>query len=372
MEPPRIAVLLPSFRAGGAQKMLLNIATEITELGYELDLPMIRTDGPFEDKTPEDANVIDLGGSRAITCLPSLVSYLRDTEPDVLLTSLEAPNLIAIWAKHIAGVDTRVVIRVANVNSQRREQRGKRRILPFLERHTYCHADRIVAISNGVERDLVQQFSVPRELIEVIHNPAFSADILSLREEQPDHEWFHNDDLTVILGVGRLVPQKDFGTLIDAFDHLRTDHDAKLLILGEGEQRPDLERRIAKLGLTEDVSLPGFVDNPYKYMYHADLFVLSSMYEGFGNVIVEALACETPVVSTDCPGGPSEILQNGAYGQLVDVGDPAALAAAMSNALAQDTDPTALLERARDFSVSSITEQYLSTALPSADNSPKR
>ncbi|ELZ36066.1 glycosyl transferase family protein [Halorubrum saccharovorum DSM 1137] len=198
----------------------------------------------------------------------------------------------------------------------------------------------------------------------VIHNPAYSKGISEKATERVSHPWFQSDEPPVILGVGSLTPQKDFPTLVRAFNRLRSQQDARLVILGEGDRREELESLIQRYGIGDSVDLPGFVDNPFKYMKQADVFVLSSRWEGFGNVIVEAMACGTPIVSTNCPSGPAEILQNGKYGQLVRTGDPEALAAAVQATLAEPPAPDPLIERAKEFSVERVADKYLATLLP--------
>jgi len=234
--------------------------------------------------------------------------------------------------------------------------------LPVLARLSYPYADGIVAISNGVADDLAESARIARERIDVIYNPAYSDDIDTLAEADCPHPWFESDD-PVLLGVGGLSDQKDFATLIRAFARVREDRPVRLIILGEGDNREQLESLVRRLDLEDQVDLPGFVDNPFAYMSRASLFVLSSAWEGFGNVIVEAMACGTPIVSTDCPSGPSEILEYGKYGVLVPVGDEETMANAIRNQLDATTDTESLRERAKDFTVETIANQYLDVLL---------
>jgi glycosyltransferase involved in cell wall biosynthesis len=187
----------------------------------------------------------------------------------------------------------------------------------------------VVAVSRGAADDLARWSGIPRELVEVVYNPVITSNGLAAANQLPDHPWFGPGQPPVILGVGRLTPQKDFPTLIRAFSHVRRQRAARLLILGEGEERPALTALANELGVADDVDLPGFRDNALAYMASSALFVLSSAWEGLPTVLIEALAVGTPVVSTDCPSGPREILQEGRLGPLVPVGDAAALSAAM-------------------------------------------
>jgi glycosyltransferase involved in cell wall biosynthesis len=223
----------------------------------------------------------------------------------------------------------------------------------------YGRADAVVAVSKGVADELAALGEVPREKVHVIHNPIDSGRIIRQAEAQPEHPWFQPGQPPVLLAAGRLHPQKDYPTLLRAFASLRKARKLRLAILGEGRERPRLEQLIGDLGIGEDVRLLGFQQNPFAFMARAAVFVLSSAWEGLGNVLIEALACGCPVVSTDCPHGPSEILEKGRYGALVPVGDPQELAHAIVAALERPADARAGVERARAFDIQNIAEQYV-------------
>ncbi|HEY8366975.1 MAG TPA: glycosyltransferase, partial [Bacteroidia bacterium] len=228
-------------------------------------------------------------------------------------------------------VSTRLVVREANTISvsSKNSLNFKARILPLLMKLLYPSADAVIAVSEGVAKDLTQIIGLPAEKVKVIYNPVITPEIFKKAEEPIKHPWFAPGELPVILGVGRLTKQKDFVTLIRAFDIVRKEYPSRLVILGEGEERPKLEALVKELGLEQYVYMPGFEENPFKYMKHAAVFVLSSRWEGLPNVLIQALALGTPVVSTDCPSGPREILSAGKYGTLVPVGDYDALAKAI-------------------------------------------
>jgi glycosyltransferase involved in cell wall biosynthesis len=233
-----------------------------------------------------------------------------------------------------------------------------RLIMPFLIRHSYRHTTHVVAVSHHVASDLAHVSGIPSQRINMIYNPVVTPDLLRQAHLPVDHPWFAADEPPVILGVGRLHRDKDFATLIQAFSLLHQQRPARLVILGEGPERPRLEHLVQTLGVQHAVDLPGYAANPAAYMRQAAMLVLSSLAEGFGNVLIEAMATGTPVVSTDCPGGPSELLAHGTYGRLVPVGDVAALAAAMHATLDDPPDPALLQRRAAEFSLERSVQKY--------------
>jgi glycosyltransferase involved in cell wall biosynthesis len=206
---------------------------------------------------------------------------------------------------------------------------------------------------------LVSLFGIEPERVHVVYNPVVTDDIFDLARESVAHPWLAAKELPVILGVGRLEAQKDFTTLIHAFAIVRRERPCRLLILGEGNERPLLEATVHEVGLSTDVQLLGFVENPYAVMARSDVFVLSSRWEGFGNVLVEAMATGCSLVATDCPSGPREILQDGRLGPLVPPGDPAAMAAAILHSLQNPVDREALVTAARAFTAAACADGYL-------------
>ena len=356
----RVALFLPTLHGGGAERMMLNIATGLSERGIETDLILANAEGPFLRHIPANVRVVDLQAPRVLASLRPLTVYLRHNQPVSLLSTLGHANIVALWARRMANVRTKIVIREANTlsHSSRHAQHIKGRLFPMLMRMFYPWADDIVAISRGVARDLSLKTGLPAESIRVIHNPAVTPELAARAKEPLGHPWYSPGEPPVLLGAGRLVRQKDFPTLIRAFRIVKESRPARLIILGEGDERERLWFLVRELGLENDVSLPGFVENPQAYMARSAIFVFSSAWEGFGNVLVEAMAAGTPVVSTDCESGPGEILQNGAYGRLVPVGDATALADAISATLRSPLTPKKLKERALEFSLERVIEEY--------------
>lgn len=346
-----IALLVIALTPGGVGRVALNLAEFLTEHGYRVDLVVVRKEGEYLSQVPPGVKVIQLGGGRVVFSLPALVRYLRLEKPDTLISAVTRANLAAIWGRAVSRVKTAIVVTEHTALSADipGSNRRRERLLPWLIKLSYASADAIVAVSQGVADDLSCLTGLSRDRIRVIYNPVVSSRMADMARMEPEHSWFSDDGPRIIIAAGRLTAQKDFPVLLQAFAELRKGYSARLMILGQGELRPDLEALIGELGLESDVALPGFVENPFSYLSHAALFVLSSRWEGLPTVLIEAMACGTPVVATDCPSGPAEILDNGALGRLTPVGDVHALAEAMAAVLREPLPDERLRERARDF-----------------------
>jgi len=357
----RVAFFLPYLGGGGAERVIVNLAQGFAKHGFRVDLILAKVEGPYLSQLSPRVQVVNLGSRRVLYCLPSLVRYLRRQRPQAMLSTLSHANIIALWAKKIARVPTRLVIRetvTVRINAAHAPTlKGK--LMPYLIRFFYSWADVVVANSYEVATDLFKVGLSP-EKIKIIYNPVVTPELSVKAEEPLNHLWFRPGEPPVILGVGRLTKQKDFSALIQAFALVRKKCPARLMILGEGEERPKLEALVRELGLEEDVALPGLVDNPYKFMKRAAVFVLSSRWEGLPNALIEALALGTPVVATDCPGGVREILEDGKWGYLVPIGDIKALANAILNALYKPQFPEGAIGRmAQRFGLDYVVMEYL-------------
>lgn len=330
-----VALYMQSFAGGGAERVMVNLAAGLAARGLHVDLIVARSEGPYLSLVPPDVRLIDLHSRRSLTSLPGLARYLRRERPDALLAAMGTSNLIALGARTLARFRGRVVLSVhINLSVHYKNAEGVAgRLFPLLFRWLYPTADAIVAVSEEAALDLRQAFRLPPDRVRMIYNPVVSPGLLLKMAEPVEHSWFAPGQPPVVLSVGRLCPQKDYLTLIRAFARVQAQTSARLVILGEGPDRAALEAAVIELGLTDAVSLPGFVLNPYAYMARSATFALSSRWEGLPTVLIEALACGARVVSTDCPSGPREILRDGLYGTLVPVGDPAALAAALEASL---------------------------------------
>jgi glycosyltransferase involved in cell wall biosynthesis len=326
----RVAFFMPSFRGGGAERVMITLAQGLAARGVAADMLVAQREGPNLPSQVAGIRIVDLKAYRVLAALKLLAAYLRREPPDAMLSALPHANVVAVWARALARAPTRLVVSEHTIPSlsARNAETLRARLLPLFMRRAYPKADAIVAVSDGVARDLSALVGVPRERITRIYNPVVTPELVRKALEPLEHDWFRAGEPPVVLGAGRLVPAKDYECLLRAFAAVRARRPVRLMILGEGGERARLERLAGTLRVAADVALPGFVDNPYRYMSRAAVFVLSSRWEGFGNVLVEAMACGAPVVSTDCYG-PREILEDGRHGLLVAVGDAASLARAI-------------------------------------------
>ncbi|MGB3288401.1 MAG: glycosyltransferase [Burkholderiaceae bacterium] len=361
----KLALFIPSLHGGGAERVMVSLANGLAAKGLDVDLVLARKAGIYLADVSPLVRIVDLQASHTRQTLQPLARYLRRECPATLVSAMNYVNIIASWACRIAKVPTRLVLTEhANLSQLLSDSnRGMAWCLPWLMRPAYARADAIIAVSDGVARDLAQRLGCAPQRIHTRHNPIDTAALAAKSAEPLDHPWFAPGEPPVIVAAGRLSPEKDFPTLIRAFALLRARRPLRLAILGEGGQRQALEAQIGALPCKEDILLAGFQPNPSAWMGRAAAFVLSSRWEGFGNVLVEAMACGTPVISTACPSGPEEILGQGRWGRLVPVGDPAALAQAMDDTLA-DPHPPDVRRRAQDFNADLVVESYLPLLLP--------
>jgi glycosyltransferase involved in cell wall biosynthesis len=347
-------------RAGGAERVTVTLAREIAARGYEVDLLLAQAEGPNLSAVPDSVRLVDLRASRVLYSLPALVRYLRRERPRALLSMMVHTNIVTLWARRLARTSTRVVVseRVGLVWRLENATRRLDSVLPWLIKRFYPWADDIVAVSHGVADELVQFTGIPRAHIQTIYNPVVRPELRDKAQAPVDHPWFRPGEPPVVVGVGRLTAQKDFPSLMRSVAQVRQHRRVRLLILGEGEQRSELEELARELGIEQDVSLPGFEANPYAYMAKAAAYVLSSRWEGLPGVLIEALYCGVPVIATDCPSGPKEILAEGKYGRLVPVTDVGALTQAINMALV-DEIPRPPRESWQPFDMEKVVQQYV-------------
>jgi glycosyltransferase involved in cell wall biosynthesis len=354
-----IAIVLHDLRGGGAERACLRLAGGLAAKGRLVHLVLVRGGGAYEAEIPPGPRVTILGTRRVVHAIPALAAWLRHEKPAAVLSALTHMNVATLAAARLSGIKARIAVSERNQISAKaaaastKWQKLLYRAVPL----AYRAASDVVAVSGGVARDLAQFGALPPERIHVIHNPVFSDDLELQSAILPAHPWFAPEGPPIVLAAGRLHRQKGFDTLIRAFARTRGEIDCRLVILGEGEDRAALERQAQQLGLAYDIDLPGFCANPFALMARAGAFVLSSRWEGFPNALVEAMACGAPVIATDCPSGPREILEGAA--PLVPVDDVETMAAALTATLRARPDTAATRARARGFSVSAAADRYL-------------
>ncbi|MBK1649470.1 glycosyl transferase [Rhabdochromatium marinum] len=344
--------------------MLVNLLLALDARGLAIDLLLLRADCAYLAELPPSIRQHRLAGRHSQLAIPALARYLRRERPAALLVAKDRAGRSAVLARALAGVQTPIALRLGtHLSTAMAGRSAPERWLRYrLIRWLYPHIETIIAVSNGVAEDVQAVAQVPAERIHVVRNPVITPTLESRAQQPCTHPWLHSTTAAqppVILGIGRLQRQKDFPTLIRALARLRQQRPCRLVILGEGGGRADLESLIRALGLGEAVDLPGFVANPYPFIARANLLALSSAWEGSPNVLTEALALGTPVVATDCPSGPAEILQQGRFGPLVPVGDDAALARALAATLDAPLPAATLRAAVADYRADISAERYL-------------
>jgi glycosyltransferase involved in cell wall biosynthesis len=359
-KPFTTAIFDTSLAFGGFQRDAFNLAIGFSALGIPTSLVLAGKPEPacLWDM-PQTVAIADLGVNRAIEAFVPLVRYLRHHRPRVLISTSTESNVVALAAARCAWTGTRVVARETAIWSIQGDPRLRGKLVRFLAGWWYRGHTSVVAICTAVQTDLSRCAHVPLSSIRVIYNPAVTPGLLQKCEDPVDHPWFAAGAPPVVLSVGRLHAHKDFPALLRAFALVRKQRHSRLVILGEGEERTALEALAGTLGIREDFDLPGFVPSPSSYMSKAAVFVCSSPAESFGNALTEAMACGTPLVSTDCPGGPPEILDHGKYGRLVPLGDIEAMATAIVDTLDRPLSREILRNAAKRYSCDTIAAEYL-------------
>jgi len=358
-----VAIYLHSMRGGGIPRVMTNLANAFVERGVCVDFVLGKAEGPHLKTLSPDVHVVQFWKARALTTVPPLVRYLRRETPDVLFTGNTHLNILALVAHRLARVPTAVVI---SEHAEYFQQQASRRLripgiawlIPKLMAWTYPWADRVVGVSDGVTSSLLEAFRLTPEKTCTIWNPVIGETLYKMAAEPNCHPWLDRTGAPVVLAVGRLTYQKNFPALLRAFANLRQSLDARLIILGEGEDRASIEKLIDELDLRQVVDMPGFVSNPYSFMRRASVFVLSSRWEGFGMVIVEAIASGAPVVSTDCPSGPREIIEQAGVGRLVPQENEVALAQATLDEL-RERPGTRREPNLEPFKLPFVADKYL-------------
>jgi len=358
---PRIAIFVSTSGHSGVDRAMQHLIPALARRGYAVDLLKVRRHGPNLTEVPEGVRIVDLGSRHTYTCLPAIVRYLRRERPAAMLADKDRVNRTALLARTLARVPTRLVLSSGTTISIDLAHRGA--FERWLQRTSmgrlYPFADQVIVTSHGVADDMADYTGLAREHIEVVPSPVVPDELLHTTQPRPEHPWFHDHGPPIVLSVGELGQRKGYDVLLRAFALLHDQRPARLLILGRGKLKAELERLATELGITDAVDFAGFQSNPFAFMAHADLFAFTSRWEGLGFVLIEALAMGTPVVSTDCPSGPREILADGQYGELVPVDDHQAMARAMAKRLGTPADPEHLRQAAMPYTIENSTDCYL-------------
>ena len=374
---PALAVVLRAFEGGGAQRDMILLCNALAAKGVRIAVLALRVEGPLRRLLDPAIGVAEVPGRQLRYAVPGLRRLIRDIAPAVVVSSEAGLNLCTLVAVRTLSRANRPKLLLREVGSPsmalQHDPYLQNRIAYRVLRRAYACADRIVTLTEGARRDLTKNFAVPDESISVMLTNAVVPPAAVNRIAQWDGKAGREDDLIVC--IGRLSPEKDQRTLVRAVSLLPASQPWRLAIVGDGPERPALQALARDLGVADRIVFTGEVTDPFSFMVRARLAVCASIYEGLGNAIIEALACGTPVVSTDCPYGPSEILQGGRYGVLTPVGDAPAMAAAIADAMQTAPDRAALMARGLNYTAARAAERFLEIIgelqpLPATANGP--
>ena len=385
-----IALFVASLAGGGAERVMLNLAEFFLKNNYKVDLILAKYEGPLIKNVPKDVRIIKLqkrswlytgfymlrlpmenwksvvkivftDSPSVFRRLEAFVDYLKYNQPTVVLSTLNAVNIASLMGKYIAKSESRFYVRQAIFFSQHTNESKDYfdiNVMPLLLKKWYPIADSVISVSNEMKNDLIENAGLSKEYVETIYNP-LNIDHINKAIKESDDDFLEEMAIPIVISAGRLVGQKDYPTLLFAISKVVEKRHVKLIILGDGPEYSNIVKLISKLSLQNHVILLGNVSNPYKYISRSNVFVLSSTFEGMPNVLLEALACQCTIVSTDCPSGPREILNDGQFGSLIPVGDVEALEQAILNAMDCPVDKKLLYDRANDFALDTIGEKYI-------------
>lgn len=362
---PHICIFMQTFGGGGAEFSMVTLANGLLEQGVRVDMIVASAEGPNLSRLDPGVRLIDFRKANVASCIMPLARYLRRARPDGLLSAMTHSNNAAIIARGLSRVATRIVI--SERITLRWQPTSIREALHIrLRKLLYRFADALVMVAREEVADAVEEFALDPSSVKCIYNPVLSPEFEQARKERPEHPWLQpsrDRSVPVVVAVGRLNPIKDYPTLLRAFARVRESREARLVIIGAGDQKDELEALIGELGIGGSVSLAGYLQNPIKEMNAADLFALTSRLEGLPGVLIQALGCGLPIVSTDSRTGPREVLDGGRLGSLVPVGDVSAVAEAMLAKLDEGPRSLAVQDLER-FSLHGAVMAYRELLLP--------
>lgn len=342
---------------------MVTLANEFAKRGYRAELVVATSSGALRHRVSEQVRVVDLRASRALAALWPLSRHIRRARPAVLLSTLNYANVVALAAAALSTRAVRVVVREAETRTAAAQFEKTKELrvvlLPWVMRLAYRKAWAVIAVSEGVAADLHDTARLTRRDIKVVPNPVVGPELFRSAQEPAPHPWFYDGGPPVVVAAGRLHPVKDFASLIRAVAEVSERKPVRLIVLGEGDERQNLEALRDALDLRDHVDLPGHIADPIPFIANADVFVLSSISEGLPNALIQAVACGRSIVATDCRSGPREILDDGQLGRLVPIRNPAALAEAIGLAIVAEPDRRAMALQAERYSVAASTTAYL-------------
>lgn len=359
-KPENLTLFLASLEGGGIQKATMRLIHEFIKTNIRVTLVVVNARGRIKNEIPGDCTLVDLDCQRTRYAIFKLIPYLLSEKPAIAISSQTHLNVLIIFIRLLIGYPKHLIVQEhITFNAEMAiDKRLQERLRPWLIRLFYPFASRFVTVSTAAAKS-IHHYAGYKKDIQVIQNGLDIALIHSKAKQLPSHLWLNNKVPKLIIGMGRLSPQKNFSELLKAFSLLENKQNYRLIILGEG---PELEKLITiskELDIQDYVDFPGFIENPYSILARADVFILSSKWEGYANVVIEALACGVPVIATDCPGGPSDILADKPFAKIVAVDDPAAMACAIEDMLAARNDKTQIAEYAKRFNIKDIAQQYV-------------
>lgn len=359
----KISIISLTLKGGGAEKVAVNLANYYSSIGYDVDMVLLKKIGQYLSLVNQNVKIVDLSTSSYFLSTFKLRSYLKRNKNNFILSVIRGANILV----GLASVGFKIkylTYREANtLDGINRMKNLKKFIYKTLMQFSYGKACYVIANSHDTKKDLVNDKIVDDTKIIVVVNPVLPLNYQQLARQDCSHEWLNNNDLKIVLTVARLHEQKNYPFLIDCFSEVIKQYNcARLIIVGEGKEREKLQKQIESLNMQKYINLENFQSNIFPYYLKASVFALCSLWEGFGNVIVEALSVGTPVVCTNCPGGPKMILENGEYGRLVEIGDKRGYVEALMHELGNidgDKKNIKLIKYAQKFSVQSIGDEYL-------------
>lgn len=357
----KVSFFLQTLAKGGAEKNAIRLANDLASKGFTVEIILASGHGPLVCEVSPKVRIVNFDLSGVMVSLPALVAHLRKARPDKLIAFMTHAGVVALLAKKLSGIKTEIYCSERNVTP--RSTPGflgwKQWILRWAARFFYRQADGIFAVSRAVQEDLFKSIKIPPQKVRILPNPVVSEDVWAMANHSCPHRWLKAGQPPVILAAGRLTAQKNFSDLIMAFEIVRAKRRCRLVLLGEGELRRELKNQIQASAWMGDILLAGYQANPFSWMRRAKVFVLSSLWEGLPGVLIQAMACGTRVISTDCPGGSREILEDGKWGELVSPRNSSALAEAIHRALRNGPSREALRRRAGWYSLGRSVQLHL-------------